>query len=255
MSFYDIVSKESAEEFHDDRKNHDVVVVAFFMIGCPACVQFKPVWDEFTQQHKKKGDSNIVIAEVEKDQMENVDNRYTEGLRGFPSIFAENRKRKELNEFDGPRTVAGLQKFLEAAVKNKKEQNLIKDIKEGKGRMAAKEDLVAFMRNMTSQGGGYSKSTRRSRRKEKRSRRKNKRSRRTFKRIGNIMKKRQQLKRRMTKENCHMRKLKLTKNKLLKKNRRQLLKLSSKLCRAAKHHHKTRNKYKNLKHKSFKIYH
>jgi hypothetical protein len=119
MKIIKIISDDKVREFNTEAPKHEVVVAGFFMVGCPACSQFKPEWEEFIRRsakNKKKGGPSVLIAEIDSNQASKVDFD-TSTLEGFPSVFINKKGEKGLRDFERPRKAAFLEKFLDDATK------------------------------------------------------------------------------------------------------------------------------------------
>ena len=118
MKIIKIISDDKVREFNTEAPKHEVVIAGFFMVGCPACNEFKPEWDEFIRRSakNKKGAPTILIAEIDYDYASNVDFD-TSTLEGFPSVFIDKKGEKGLRDFERPRKAAFLEKFLDDATK------------------------------------------------------------------------------------------------------------------------------------------
>jgi len=169
MKIIKIISDDKVKEFNTEAPKHEVVIAGFFMVGCPACNEFKPEWDEFIRRSakNKNGSSTILIAEIDSNHASKVDFD-TSTLEGFPSVFINKKGEKGLRDFERPRKAAFLEKFLDDAIKQTGGR------KKSKGRRRKK---VKKKQKRTRQ-----KRTRQKRTRQKRTRRKNKRKSNTRKR-------------------------------------------------------------------------
>ena len=79
--------------------------IYYHMNGCPHCDKFSPTWDSFKQSYN----GNVQLLKKERGEAGNELSKYN--VRGFPTVILvdENDNTKE---FQGPRTVSGLNKFL-----------------------------------------------------------------------------------------------------------------------------------------------
>jgi len=79
-------------------------VVYFFMNGCPHCVSFSPIWDEFKQT------SPLPTYKIESNEAGTMINKYN--ISGFPTILLLDENNNKLKELEGDRTLAGLNALI-----------------------------------------------------------------------------------------------------------------------------------------------
>lgn len=79
-------------------------MVLYFTVQCPHCVSFKPVWKRFVSRNL---DANVEFKEVDC-------NKEEANVNGVPTVMFYNSKSKSKSEFEynGARTVQGLEQFL-----------------------------------------------------------------------------------------------------------------------------------------------
>jgi hypothetical protein len=115
MTIIKIITDDDVNKFNRIAPKHEVVMAGFFMVGCPACKQFKPEWETFLKDAEEEEDSNVLIAEVDSNQTSKVDFD-TSTLEGFPSVFIKHKKNEDVDEFKDSRTSDSLKNFLKMAV-------------------------------------------------------------------------------------------------------------------------------------------
>lgn len=113
-----ILTDDNVQEFNKAAPKHEVVLVGFFMVNCPACEAFAKPWQDFINDCKKKNDPSVLIAEVDSNQASNV-NFDTSILEGFPSVFRDVKNEKGIVEFKKNRTKEDLLEFLREAMAKK----------------------------------------------------------------------------------------------------------------------------------------
>jgi thiol-disulfide isomerase/thioredoxin len=91
----------NVENFENDGRKK---VVYFYMNGCPHCVSFSPIWDEFTQT------SPLPTHKIESADAGAMMSRYN--ISGFPTILLLDENNNKLKELEGPRTLAGLNAMI-----------------------------------------------------------------------------------------------------------------------------------------------
>lgn len=94
-------------------------VIAFFMDGCGHCTKFKPEWENFSSQAASQHWGNkVCIADMSGDDPD-VSARFN--VRAFPTVLLFKNGNIGPNgnpqEFNGPRTVDGLNEFVKQHVK------------------------------------------------------------------------------------------------------------------------------------------
>lgn len=70
---------------------------------CGHCRSFAPIWEQFKKKYSSVLDLREVDADKDKDVIQELE------ISGFPTILLLNGHRVE---FDGPRTMAGLEDFV-----------------------------------------------------------------------------------------------------------------------------------------------
>lgn len=98
------------------KRNNCIIFIR--MNGCHYCDQMKQEWHSLVKD--KENDSNIDILEIERNRINDLVKRDREfflpkfmGIRGFPTIMLQNRKRK-LFPFQGDRSKANFLRFIKA---------------------------------------------------------------------------------------------------------------------------------------------
>lgn len=76
----------------------------YYTHKCPYCVQFLPVWEEFTNTENGKYNINIKKTECSSTKAPDY-------VRGFPTVVFEANGKAEI--FEDERTVQNLNKFIE----------------------------------------------------------------------------------------------------------------------------------------------
>jgi len=97
----DIFTNMNVENFENDGKKK---VVYFYMDGCPHCVSFSPIWDEF------KKTSPLATHKIESTDAGAMMTRYN--ISGFPTILLLDENNNKLKELEGPRTLANLNTMI-----------------------------------------------------------------------------------------------------------------------------------------------
>jgi thiol-disulfide isomerase/thioredoxin len=84
-------------------------VINFYASWCPACIQFEPTWDKIMEMAKN---SDIVASKVECGNNEDIQKKYS--ITGFPTIklFYMSDSNKIIKDFDKPRTIDNLTKWI-----------------------------------------------------------------------------------------------------------------------------------------------
>ena len=90
----------SLENFANPKK-----LVYFHMDTCGHCKRFNPEWDKFAANY----DGPLEIKKVERKEAGGDLEKYK--IQGFPSILLIDEQ-DNTKEFDGDRTVSGLEKFV-----------------------------------------------------------------------------------------------------------------------------------------------
>jgi thioredoxin-related protein len=91
----------NVENFENDRRKK---VVYFYMNGCPHCVSFSPIWDEFTRT------SPLPTHKIESVDAGAMMTRYN--ISGFPTVILLDENNNKLAELEGSRTLAGLNAMI-----------------------------------------------------------------------------------------------------------------------------------------------
>ena len=97
-----IIDQDNLTEINDN----DTIIYNFNTSWCGYSIKFQSIWDEFSNKNKN---SNIKIIDVKCDNNENekLCNKYP--VDGYPSVLKVTNKK--IIPYNGPRTVAGLEKF------------------------------------------------------------------------------------------------------------------------------------------------
>ncbi len=82
------------------------VLVEFYAPWCGHCKALAPIWDELAE--KKKDEEDIVVAKIDATLNELPHTR----VRSFPTIKLYKKETNEVAEYNGERTLEGLEKFL-----------------------------------------------------------------------------------------------------------------------------------------------
>jgi len=90
----------SLENFSNPKK-----LVYFHMDTCGYCKKFNPEWDKFASSYK----GPIELQKIERKEAGDSLEKYK--IQGFPSILLIDEQ-DNTKEFDGDRTVSGLEKFV-----------------------------------------------------------------------------------------------------------------------------------------------
>ena len=93
------------ENFENDNSKK---LVYFYMDSCGHCKNFTPTWDEFCNSNN----SSITTHKIERAEAKDKLERYN--INGFPTILLLDENNDKLKEFNGERTVKGLQSFVDA---------------------------------------------------------------------------------------------------------------------------------------------
>jgi len=96
-----VLTNMNVENFENDGKKK---VVYFYMNGCPHCVSFSPIWDEF------KKTSPLPTHKIESTDAGTMMSKYK--ISGFPTILLLDENNNKLKELEGPRTIAGLNALI-----------------------------------------------------------------------------------------------------------------------------------------------
>jgi len=100
-----VLTNMNVENFENDGKKK---VVYFYMNGCPHCVSFSPIWDEFEKT------SPLATHKIESADAGEMMSKYK--ISGFPTIILLDENNNKLKELEGPRTLAGLNAMISSYV-------------------------------------------------------------------------------------------------------------------------------------------
>lgn len=107
--YYLLMNKGKAREGYANHNNNSKpTMMLFHAKWCGHCVRFMPEWKKFKKQAK------INVVEYEAD--ENSEAISENNVKGFPTIKCRTSS-GDVKEFDGERTVAGLNAFAEECSK------------------------------------------------------------------------------------------------------------------------------------------
>ena len=93
------------ENFENDNTKK---LVYFYMDSCGHCKNFTPIWDQFS----KSNDSGVTTYKVERSNAQDKLEKYN--INGFPTVLLLNENNDKIKEFNGERTIEGLQSFVNA---------------------------------------------------------------------------------------------------------------------------------------------
>jgi thiol-disulfide isomerase/thioredoxin len=99
-----VLTNLNIENFGNIENDRRKKVVYFFMNGCPHCVSFSPIWDEFKQT------SPLPTYKIESNEAGEMMNKYN--ISGFPTILLLDENNNKLKELEGDRTLAGLNALI-----------------------------------------------------------------------------------------------------------------------------------------------
>lgn len=99
-----VLTNLNIENFGNIENDRRKKVAYFFMNGCPHCVSFSPVWDEFKQT------SPLPTYKIESNEAGEMMNKYN--ISGFPTILLLDENNNKLKELEGDRTLAGLNALI-----------------------------------------------------------------------------------------------------------------------------------------------
>jgi thioredoxin-like negative regulator of GroEL len=83
---------------------------------CGHCQKFKPTWNGFKSKYAPVLDIRELNADQDKQEIGNL------GVRGFPSVMLLNNGKR--TNFEGPRTMAGLEQFVKTNLNTHLNDNL-----------------------------------------------------------------------------------------------------------------------------------
>jgi len=89
----------------DKEKN---VLVEFYAPWCGHCKALAPIWEELAEKRAKEDGSDLVVAMIDATANELPHTR----VRSFPTIKLYKKGDNEAAEYNGERTLEGLEKFL-----------------------------------------------------------------------------------------------------------------------------------------------
>ena len=94
--------------------SNTVLLVKYYLDGCPACIHFQPVWkNTISLVKKQKGLPNIVFVEVNSKMLDHV---HIPQAHQFPTIKLFNLKNPQGIEFNQDRTPENLLHFIKQHV-------------------------------------------------------------------------------------------------------------------------------------------
>ena len=115
MRIIKILTDKDVKEFNKEAPKHEVVMAGFFMVDCPACIDFKPQWEKFVKSCEQQDSPKVLIAEVDSNQAAKI-NFDTSTLEGFPTVLLEKKGEKKPIEFTENRDATTLKNFLKEAL-------------------------------------------------------------------------------------------------------------------------------------------
>jgi len=100
-----LVGKNFDEVAMDATKH---VLVEFYAPWCGHCKQLAPIWDKLGEAYKDS--DSVLIAKMDStaNELENIK------VQGFPTIKLFKKETNEAIDYNGPRTLEGLQQFLDS---------------------------------------------------------------------------------------------------------------------------------------------
>jgi VanZ family protein len=96
----------SGTELEQELTDHDLCVVEFWMVGCPACARFAVTFGELAQE--LEGRANVVAIEAR----ENMDASKKYAIRGVPSVIVF-KQGEEVQRTTGAKTLDEMREWLE----------------------------------------------------------------------------------------------------------------------------------------------
>ena len=107
--YYLLMNNNSTEGYSNNNSNSNKpTMMLFHAKWCGHCVRFMPEWKKFKKQ------TNINVVEYEAD--ENTKDIEENKVKGFPTIKCKTVN-GDVREFEGERTIEGLNKFAEECSK------------------------------------------------------------------------------------------------------------------------------------------
>ena len=67
MKVLKVASNSVVNAFNKEAQMRPIVMVGFFMEGCPACMAFKPEWNKFLTSCKNEQNPDVLLAEVSRE--------------------------------------------------------------------------------------------------------------------------------------------------------------------------------------------
>ena len=92
------------------------MLVLAYADWCGHCKSFKPIWNKFKEKYQNVLDIREVNTDSDKTIMKNL------GVNGFPTVIMLENGVK--HDFNGPRTLEGLEKFTKNVVNSHLNDNL-----------------------------------------------------------------------------------------------------------------------------------
>ena len=142
---------ENIEKLIEEIKLGKDTFVLIYMNGCGPCEATKPEWSKLVSIDNYKDNSNILVVDIDKDVLENIDEEIrnkldvvlnTENIRGFPTIrYNKNGKEEEYENSsieDKSRNVESFTEWIKSKVTKKGGKRSVKNKKTRKTRKSRK---------------------------------------------------------------------------------------------------------------------
>ena len=95
---------------HNTRKSNTVLLVKYYLDGCPACIHFQPAWKNTISLAKKQKElPNVVFVKVNAKMLDRV---HIPKVHQFPTIKLFNLNNPQGIEFNQDRTPENLLYFI-----------------------------------------------------------------------------------------------------------------------------------------------
>lgn len=105
------VNGKNAREFDKENKKHNVFA-KYFSPTCPACVAMEDVWDNTCKEVNDKYDTDMIIAQIDPDGMDELKNMKTHSDVAYVPSLLVLKNGKKIKEYEGPKEKNKIIEFL-----------------------------------------------------------------------------------------------------------------------------------------------
>ena len=147
------VNGKNAKKF-DKQVDNNITFAKYFSPSCPACIGMKDEWDNMCKDIDQKYDTDLILAEIDPDGMEGLENTHTYNDVDYVPHIVILENGKKIKEYNGPKTKDKMIEFLLQGGYLKSKMTGGKKSKKTKAKKSKKTKKTKANRKRVSLGAG-----------------------------------------------------------------------------------------------------